>query len=84
MGSIGTILDIKTHFLMLNPFSGGKYPNSMTHSLLERGKFVASYLQKQKRYKTQILHQECFCAYNESYKISFHSINGILILGMRA
>ena len=29
-----TTLDIKTHFLKLNPFSGGKQPNLMTCSLL--------------------------------------------------
>ena len=35
-GSRRTILDIKTHFLKLTPFYGGKQPNLMTHSLLQR------------------------------------------------
>ena len=36
-GSRRTILDIKTRFfLKLTNFSGGKYPKSMPHSLLQR------------------------------------------------
>ena len=33
-------------FFKLNLFSGDKYPNSMTSSLLQKENFVASYLQK--------------------------------------
>ena len=36
LGSKRTNLDIKTYFFKLNPFSGGKYPNSMNHCSLER------------------------------------------------
>ena len=39
------IMDINIgFFLRLNPFSWGKYPNSMTHSGCERDLFVTSYL----------------------------------------
>ena len=38
------------------------------------GNFVTSYLQNQKSYQTQILHQECFYEYNDSNKDQCQSI----------
>ena len=37
----------KIHFLWLNPFFRGKYPNLMSCSLRERGIFVTSFLLNQ-------------------------------------
>ena len=45
---------------------------------------MTSYLQHQKSYQPQILHQECFYGYNDSYKVSFQSVDVNLDFGIRA
>ena len=74
-----TNMDIKSHFLKkLNPFSGSKYPNFMTCSLLQREIWWRHICKTRKATRVEFLHQACFHGYIDSCKVSLQSVDGNL------
>ena len=73
-GTKRKILDIKNHFLKLNPFSKGKQANLMTIPFF-RLKFCDVISPKLESNQTQILHQELFYGHNDSWQVSFQSVD---------
>ena len=46
---------------------------------------MTSYLQNSKSYQTHILQQKCFYGYNDSYRVSFQSVDvNLVFFGIRA
>ena len=83
-GSRRTILDIKTHFLKLNPFSGGKQPNFMTRYLLPRG-ILWSHISKTRRaIRLKFCIRNAFMAIMTHAKFYFNWLMLTLIFGIWA
>ena len=74
-GSRITILEIKTHFFQVKPTLWGQIAEFDDLFPSSKGNCVTSYLQNWKSYRPEILNQACFNGCNDSYKVSFQSVD---------
>ena len=84
-GSRRTILDIKTHFFFkLDPFSGGKYPNFMTCSLLLREILWRHIFKTRRAIRLKFYIRNAFMAIMIRAKFHFNWLMLTLIFGIWA